>query len=330
MSPPPPFAGRTVVLVGRVDDGAHAHTPLKRRALERLGCAVAMVEPRPRGLLARFRGGDLVARVGEALRDRRPDLVLVLGADGPAPAAVDELRQVHACPWALWWPSDAGRHPTWDLVRAVDHTWVTGRDLVGKVPGVRFLPHAADPSVHRPLRSRDEFRANVVFAGEATPRREAMVAAVLEFGVAVWGRGWRQTRLRDYCRGEAVSGEDYLRAYAGATVALNIHREGPDGTTPGASGCNARTFELAAMGLAQAVDAREDLPALFTPGEELLVYEDPEGLRALVRELVADHARAEALGQGARRRALGEHTYIHRLTTLLEAALPARADDPAE
>lgn len=317
MSPIAPYTGRTVLLLARFDHSYSAHATLKRRALERLGCQVVVVEPRPSGLLARFKRASLTERLAKALSEHRPELVLTLGAELPPPAAVAELRTVHHAPWALWWHSDAGHLPSWDQVQAVDETWVTGSDLVGKIPGVRYLPHGCDPSVHRPLRSRDEYRANVVFVGDATPRREALVSEVLEFGLAVWGSGWRKTRLKDYCRGEMVEVDEYVRAYAGATVALNLHREGPEGEVPSASGCNARTFELAAMGIAQVVDARADLPALFEPGSEVLTFDDPAALKALVRDLVQDHERADLVGQAARRRALSEHTYVHRMQVLL-------------
>ena len=187
--------------------------------------------------------------------------------------------------------------------------------------GVRYLPHACDPSVHRPLRPPDEFRANVAFVGDATPRREELLSEVLEFGVAVWGPGWRKTRLKEYCRGDSTTVENYVRAYGGATVALNLYREGPRGEARSSSGCNPRTFELAAMGLAQVMDARADLLALFAEGEEVFSFEDAETLKYLVRDLVADHERAGRIGKAARQRALEEHTYIHRIGVILEEML---------
>lgn len=325
MTPAPPFAGRTVVLLGRFDEPYGAHSPLKRRALERLGCAVAVVEHAPKGFLGAIRKGDLPERLGRALKEHRPDLVLALGPDLPGPGVIADMRKIHAAPWALWWPSDSGVAPTWVDVEAVDRTWVTSSELVGKVKGVRYLPHACDPSVHRPLRPADEFRANVAFVGDATPRRVALLSELLESGIAVWGPGWRKTRLKEYCRGESTTVEDYVRAYGGATVALNLYREGPTGEARSSSGCNPRTFELAAMGLAQVMDARADLPTLFTEGEEVLSFDDPEALQVIVRDLVADHERAVRIGKAARRRALEEHTYIHRLGVILEEMLGAQS-----
>src|SRR4029077_14029728 len=115
-------------------------------------------------------------------------------------------------------------------------------------PPTAHLPPGCDPSVHRPMKARDQFRSNVVFVGAATPRREQLLAELAEYGLAIWGPGWRKTPLQDYCRGETLGLDDYVRAYAGASVAVNIHRENEGGT---ATGCNQRTFELAPIGVPQ-------------------------------------------------------------------------------
>jgi spore maturation protein CgeB len=281
---------------------------------------VATVDFTPGGWLRRLRGDGLADRLGRALDDHRPDLVLALGPVIPDPALVADLRTRHEAPWVLWWGGEDGVAPPAGASDAFSQVWMSDSDLTARTPGARYLPHGCDPSVHRPMRSREEFRANVVFVGEATPRREALLGEVVEFGLAVWGPGWRRTRLRDYCRGDVVSVEDYVRAYAGASVALNFHREGPRGEVPSGAGCNARTFELAAIGVAQVVDERADLPPLFVEGEEVAVFDGPEALRGLVRDLLQDPPGAERLAQAARRRALAEHTYVHRLHLLLEQA----------
>ena len=316
----PVFGGRKVLLISRFEGERHAHAPLRRRALERLGCGVAAVDLQPGGWLARLRGGDTADRITRAVAEHRPELVLALGPVLPDAAVVARLAASGGAPWVLWWGGDDGVEPPsaeWD---AFTQVWVADSDLAARVPGARYLPHGCDPSVHRPMRSRDEFRANVVFVGEATPHRERLLGEVVEFGLAVWGRGWRRTRLRDYCRGDALAVEDYVRAYAGASVALNFHREGPDGRVPSGAGCNARTFELAAMGVTQVVDDRIDLASQFVEGEEVAVFREPSELKPLVRELLQDPARAERLAAAARRRALAEHTYVHRLRRLLDAA----------
>ncbi|MES1259612.1 MAG: glycosyltransferase, partial [Gemmatimonadota bacterium] len=128
--------------------------------------------------------------------------------------------------------------------------------------------------------------------------------------------GWRKTSLRDYCRGEAPGTEEYVKAYGGATVSVNIHHVLVE-NDPREASCNQRVFELAAMGAAQVVDDRGDLPRCFEEGREVAVFRDGAGLRALVRDLIENPADAERLGQAARARMLQEHTYMHRLRQLL-------------
>lgn len=317
--PHPVFGGRRILLVSGFSGERHAHAVLRRRALERLGCSVATVDLAAGSWLDRIRGGGARGRLIRALDDHAPDLVLALGPVIPDADVTHELSG-RTARWILWWGGDDGVEPPvesldgYALVRAADS------DLVARTPGAGYLPHGCDPSVHRPMRSRDEFRANVVFVGEATPRREALLGEVVEFGLAVWGPGWRRTRLRDYCRGDALSVEDYVRAYAGATIALNFHREGADGRVPAAAGCNARTFEIAAMGVPQVVDDRADLASLFAEGDEVAVFREPSELKPLVREILHDPRRGEAMAAAARRRVLAEHTYIHRLRRLLDEA----------
>jgi spore maturation protein CgeB len=170
--------------------------------------------------------------------------------------------------------------------------------------------------VYRPIKTRDQYRANVVFAGSATPRRERLLSELVEFGLAVWGPGWRKTALRDYCRGEAPSTDEYVKAYAGATVAINIHHVLVE-NDPREASCNQRAFELAAMGAAQVVDDRGDLPRYFEEGREVSVFRDAPGLKACVRDLIESPADAERLGQAARSRLLHDHTYMHRMRQLL-------------
>jgi spore maturation protein CgeB len=185
------------------------------------------------------------------------------------------------------------------------------------LPPLRYLAPGCDPSVHRPMRSRDQFRANVVFAGTATPHRERMLSELVEFGLAVWGPGWRKTKLRDYCRGELLEHGDYIRAYAGASVAVNVQCS--DASAGADPGCNRRLFELAAIGVPQVVEDRPDIHRHFREGSEILVARSAADFKGLLAEALQDRAWSEQVAAGARQRALTEHTYMHRLAALLGA-----------
>ena len=143
-----------------------------------------------------------------------------------------------------------------------------------------------------------------------------MLSELVEFGVAVWGPGWRRTKLRDYCRGELLDHEDYIRAYAGASVAINVALRGT-GRRRRDPERNRRLFELAAIGVPQVVEEHPDVHWHFREGSEVLVARSPPELRQLTAEALHDRAWAEQVAAGARQRALAEHTYMHRLAALL-------------
>ena len=228
------------------------------------------------------------------LDEFQPHLVLTTHADVLDEDTVDRLRGRSAARWVTWLVDDLRTvTQATALARPYDAIYAVGTDVAAEVGErlgrtVDVLSNAADPSVYRPLRTKDQYRANVVFAGTATPRRERLLGELVEFGLAVWGPGWRRTALKDYCRGEVPGTEAYVHAYGGASVAINIHHVAVEGDLPEAS-CNVRLFELAAMGLPQVVDDRGDLARHFAPGREVAVYRDGRELRAVVRALRQRH-----------------------------------------
>jgi spore maturation protein CgeB len=318
----------TILVVAEFDDAHHAHAAQRCRALERLGCTVDAFDllKRP-GFLGRMAGSDLRTRLRKAVETSRAEVVLVIGGNELDRTLVEQLARATAVPWVNWFPDDV-RTVDRVIERAVayDSVFVAGSDVserVGAALGrpIPVVPLAADPSIYRPLRSRDQYRANVVFAGSATARRVALLGGLVEFGLALWGPGWRRTPLKDYCRGEVPSTEEYVRAYSGASVAVNIHHTA-GGNGSGEAFLNQRLFEVAAIGVAQVVDYRGDLPSHFEPDREVLVFHDADELRQSVRAALQDPAAAAGLGNAGRRRVLTRHTYMHRLKQVLEGLAP--------
>jgi len=318
------MSSRSVLVVAEFDDGPHAHAAQRCRALERLGCRVEAFDllKRP-GLLGRLSGSDLRSRLRKAAELARADFVLVIGGRDLASDLVEDLRRTLGVPWINWFPDDLRtvadvmhRMPAYDKVFvASSDVAERARPSLGRA--ITVVPLAADPSVYRPLRSRDQYRANVVFAGTATARREALLTSLVEFGLALWGPGWRTTSLRDYCRGEVPNTEDYVRAYGGASVAVNIHHT-VSGNGALESHLNQRLFEVAAIGVPQVVDERADLASHFEPGRDLLVFHDSDELRRIVQAALQDLPAAEQIGIRARREVLARHTYMHRMRIILD------------
>ncbi|HWA56752.1 MAG TPA: glycosyltransferase [Gemmatimonadales bacterium] len=318
-----PYTGLRLLLVAHLDESEHAHNALRQRALERLGCGVQLLDPERAGWIERLVRRDIDQRLRSAIDQQPPDLVVVAGQGLVPPDTAADLRRGRPAKWIQLLDDEIG-----DADRASNEAMAYDHVFVGSSGGItrlerhgikhaHYLALGCDPSVHKPLRARGVFRANVVFAGAASSRRERLLTELVEFGLAVWGPGWRRTGLKDYCRGELPTHEDFVRAYAGATVAVNIHRSGADDRGGDATGVNRRAFELAAIGVAQVIDGRPDLPQHFEDGSEVLVYTTPEELKGQVKRAVQEDKYRDRLAENARQRALRHHTYMHRMSAML-------------
>jgi spore maturation protein CgeB len=320
-----PATNPSILVIAPFDDAEHAHSAQRVRALERLGCDVSTFDllKRP-GFLGRIAGSDLRSRILKAVEVAEANLVIVIGGYELESELVDSLRSATAIRWVNWFPDDLRMiDQALKVGRPYDFVFVTGSDVAEQFERrlnkrVEVLPLAADPSIYRPLRSKDQYRANVVFAGAATLEREVLLSGLVEFGLALWGPGWRKTALRDYCRGEVRNTSEYVRAYGGASVGVNLHH--PVGSNGVNARCNQRVFELASIGVPQVVDPRRDLGKYFTPGQDLLVFHDAAELRHSVERLIHEPHSAEALGESARRAAISRHTYMHRMKRILDVA----------
>ncbi|HMV32337.1 MAG TPA: glycosyltransferase [Gemmatimonadales bacterium] len=320
-----PFAGLRLLYVAPIDDADLAHNALRRRALERLGTQLVHLDPERAGWLERLVRRDLEHRLRSTLEQHMPDVVLVAGHGVVPGEVVDQVRPGFKARWVqLLGEQVTDLNAATREAMAYDQVFVGGSGIVKAFDreGVKhtdFLAVGCDPSVHKPLSARGPFRANVVFAGAATARRERLLSELVEFGLALWGPGWRKTSLRDYCRGELPNTEDFVRAYAGATVGVNIHRFEADDPTGSGTAVNRRLFEMAAIGVTQVVDARADLPMHFDEGSEVLTFTTAEQLKGQVKRAIQEDQYRQRLATNSRQRTLRQHTYMHRMSALLGA-----------
>ncbi|TIH18451.1 CgeB family protein [Marinifilum sp. JC120] len=81
---------------------------------------------------------------------------------------------------------------------------------------------------------------------------------------------------------------------------------------------NQRVFDVPACGGFVLTDHREQMEALFEPGNEIISYNDISEIGPLLEKWLADDAGRAKVIAAARKRIIAEHTYEHRLSTLLE------------
>jgi spore maturation protein CgeB len=274
------------------------------------------------------RGADLVVKASgvgvhdelleQAVLALRGPRTLVAFWDVDAPATLERLDAD---------PSDPFRElvPRYDLVL----TYGGGPAVVEayRRHGARLcvpIYNAHDPASHHPVDPDPRFAADLAFLGNRLPDREERVrefftgtaARLPERRFLIGGNGWRQGEMPENV---GVLGHVYTRDHnafnSTPRAVLNVNRDSMVrfGHSPAT-----RVFEAAGAGACLISDRWKGLDDFFAPGEEVLVADGGEEVAEVLAALTPERARR--IGAAARRRALAEHTYVHRAAQV-EAAL---------
>ncbi|MDR2076145.1 MAG: glycosyltransferase [Desulfovibrio sp.] len=262
-----------------------------------------------------------------------PDLVLCLAQAPLSPLALKRLR-AKKVPTAMWFVEDFRLFPYWrafaplyDLFAVIQkEPFFTELAAIG-VQNVLYLPLAADPSLHRPLRlsaeEKKEFGSTLSFMGAGYPNRRKAFVELLRHDFKIWGTEWEgEPRLAPLVQrqGARISPEDTVRIYNASAINLNLHSSVRTAEIVSRGDfVNPRTFELAACEAFQLVDQRVLLDELFTP-EELARFDSLPGLLAAVAHYRDRPDERRRMAAKARERVLAEHTYARRMSALLAFA----------
>lgn len=110
-----------------------------------------------------------------------------------------------------------------------------------------------------------------------------------------------------------VFGLEMFQVIHDSKITLNIHA---DSSPRFAS--NMRLFEITGTGTCMVTDWKENLPELFEPDKEVVVYKTVDECVEKVRWLLEHPKEREEIASAGQRRTLKEHTYMHRAVRLDE------------
>lgn len=205
---------------------------------------------------------------------------------------------------------------------------------------ISVLPFAAQPAVHNPVRpSKGWHRRDVAFAGmyfahKYPERREQMdillngamdASAKMTTGLEIFSRqlgGSPEYQFPAPLDSRVVGSLKYpqmLSAYKAYKVFLNVNS-----VVDSPSMCARRIFEITAAGTPVISAPSEAIPNFFT-AEEVPVADSRQTASHLSRALVKNAELNSRTAHLAQRRIWQEHTYAHRVDTILDSALPAKA-----
>jgi spore maturation protein CgeB len=285
-------------------------TPRWRRHLDRTieqegGVDAVIVFTVP---MAHFRG------IPTALRERFD--VPVVYYDGDLPMSLPEYGGTDTSGFNYYVGADPGEY---DLVVG------NSEGALDRVRGLgarraEAVQWAADPDLFRPLDVEKE--TDVFFYGHSDKfRREWMRDMIGEpsrrlpdVDFALGGYDYRGDTGTARMLGR-IPFNAFPHAISSARVNLNVTRRA-HAEVYASSTC--RLFELAASGAAIVSNPLAGLERWFDADRELRVVASVDEAVDAYRELLADPAQAEEMGQRARERVLDEHTYAHRARQLVD------------
>lgn len=271
----------------------------------------------------------LARRVASACERSGPfDLVLSV-YDYLTPAEVRDVRKAARAPVVLWFP---------DAVLNIGRGYFIGNDydavflkdpymvrLFRDMTGLRahYLPECFNPERHRApsLTAEDEerFGCDVATAANLYMFRAEVFRQLSDYRVRIWGSPpppWVDLRnLAGAVTGQYVVNEAKAKALLAAKIVVNTHHPSE------IWGTNVRTFEVAGSGAFLLCEYRPAIPFLFEEGREIVTFRSAAELREKVSWYLARDEERKAIAERGRRRAESEHTYRHRLETLLRCAL---------
>jgi hypothetical protein len=261
----------------------------------------------------------VLERLIATCRSVRPTMILFLGMFVLPEAVVIALRhRLPHPPLLAGWVCDCFREPQFEPWLPAEHVFYFDTFMETVLPGyypdrsrMSFLPLAANPARYRPLTVTAR-RNELLFVGNVSPDRRAMLAALAAHvplcvhGPNAAASGFNRRRK---LTAEAING-----LYNAHRIVLNINQAGHTEW-----GANLRVFEATASGALVLTQDCPDLVRHFEPGRELLAYTSPADLIAQYRDFIAAPARCAAVAGAGMRRALADHTFVARATTMLAA-----------
>ena len=266
----------------------------------------------------------ILRRLERLCLEWRPSLVLVIKGGPITPGLVRRVKRRQDVLFLNFFPDNPLWMMPFDGIEAYDIFFTKERYALRALEGVglgnlHYLPMYCVPTMHHPVTLTPEeqlrYARPIGFVGSRYPYRERLIKELLAFPIKLWGSGWQRAEspdIRAVVAGGPVWGRAKLAIYSGSTLSLNHHHPMND-----IVGVNTRAFELAAAGACQIVDLKDELPALFKPGEEVVAYRDLDELKKHLTYYLEHPDEARAIGENARTRALKEHTLRHRIEEML-------------
>lgn len=267
----------------------------------------------------------------------RPQLVFVVKGTFLHSRTVEAMRAIHASVYCFYPDVSVLEHGPYIPKTLPHYDWVFTTKSFGpadlkrllSVERASFLPHAADPQVHRPWLppegERASYACDVSFVGTWSPDKEATLTHLRErrpsLGLRVWGNQWDRvpgnSPLRSAIAHRALTGLSYAAAVSSSAINLGLLSERRAGASSGDL-VTSRTFHIPACGGFLLHQRSPDLGLFFQEGQECAAFASPHELCEKVDAFLSDQERRQQIARRGRAEVLRHHLWDHRVRTVLD------------
>lgn len=282
----------------------------------------------------------LSATVLESLNEKPIDILVCMAQ---APISIEALTEVRkrGIITVLWFAEDYLRFTYWkqvapyyDFIFTIQKGECIEAIKKAGCPNVHYLPMGCDPAIHAPMTLTQEEKARwgspISFVGAGYHNRSQMFASLASHPFKIWGTEWPTCRPFTEMvqeQGRRLTPEEYVKIFNSTDINLNLHSSSErDGVDPYGDFINPRTFELASCGVFQLADRRTLLPELFEEDKEIVLFSDLNEMKEKIDYYLAHPEERLRIAEAGRRRVLEEHTYAHRMKSMLSVIFSEKFD----
>ncbi len=266
----------------------------------------------------------------------KPEFYLEAGGWNILPETLDALRDMGII--TALWTIDAPFYfdPIAQAAPHYDFVFTGGSEAYDILEGcgvrnLHWLPFGCDEELHAPVQlseeERERYDCDLCFVGSGWqsiyPFRRILLEGLARegFSLAVYGPGWddipESSPLHGSIKGGQTPPDEWRKIYAGSRIVFQSHYFDPSGKVP-CHQVSPRVYEALMCGSFLLVDPQKDLLRLFTPGKELVTYENEEELKKKVYHYLQHPEERENIAETGHQAALKGHTYTHRVAEILE------------
>jgi spore maturation protein CgeB len=276
----------------------------------------------------------------EGINERPVDILICLAQAPVSPTVLTELRS-RGVITVMWFVEDCNRFQSWrHLAPYFDFFFIIQKEkhiknlLNAGAGSVNYLPVGCDPGIHAKVElsteERERFGSELSFVGAGYNNRQHVFARLASRDFKIWGTEWPGclpfTKLLQ-SNGSRIEPEDYVKIFNSSTINLNLHSSSErDGVEPYGDFVNPRTFELASSQAFQLVDNRELMPEMFEIGTEMATFSDEGEMEDRIDYYLRHPGERAQLVERSYKRVISEHTYAHRMRSMLEIIYADRYD----